>query len=231
MNMIGVGIIGASPGPASWAANAHVPALGVLPEFRLRAVSTSRPQSAIAAANAFGVPGYDDYRLLIDRPDVDVVVVSVKVPQHHALVQHALSAGKVVYCEWPLAPDLGQAEKLAAQAEAAGTRTVVGLQGRYAPAVNRARELVAAGALGAVHSTTLTGSGIAWGPHTDRGHAYLYDAANGATTLTAAAMHALDALTHVLGPLEDVTATMTVAQPDVRLAEDGTRSPSPPTTR
>jgi predicted dehydrogenase len=222
MKTIGVGIIGASPGPASWAANAHVPALRAVPELQLRAVSTSRPESAGAAARAFGVAAYDDHRPLIDRPDVDIVVVAVKAPHHPDLVSSALSAGKTVYCEWPLAPDIAQAEELAAQARAAGTRTVIGLQGRYAPAVRRARELVASGELGTVHSTTLTGSGVAWGPHTDRGHAYLYDAANGATTLTAAAMHALDALTYVLGPLDDITATMTVAQRDVRLAEDGT---------
>jgi predicted dehydrogenase len=222
MDTIGVGIIGASPGPASWAANAHVPALRALPEFELRAVGTSRPESATTAARAYGVAGYHDCRPLIERPDIDLVVVAVKVPQHHALVAAALAAGKAVYCEWPLAATIGQAEDLAARAEAAGARTMVGLQGRYAPAVRRARELVAAGALGTVQSTTLTGSGTAWGPVTDRGHAYLYDEDSGASTLTAAAMHALDALTFVLGPLGDLTATMTAAQRDVRLAEDGT---------
>src|ERR1700691_2000004 len=106
-----------------------------MPELQLRAVSTSRPESAGAAASAFGVAAYDDYRPLIDRPDVDIVVVAVKAPSHYNLVSSALSAGKIVYCEWPLAPDIAQAEKLAAQARTAGTRTIIGLQGRYAPAV------------------------------------------------------------------------------------------------
>ena len=223
MTTTGVGIIGASPGPASWAANAHIPALRAVPEFELRAVATSRRASADAAAGLYGVPGHDDYRSLIERPDVDLVVVAVKVPRHHEIVSAALAAGKMVYCEWPLAADLGQARDLAAHAASAGVRTVVGLQGRYAPEVQAARELTASGALGRVQSTTLAGSGIAWGPRTDRDHAYLYDAANGVTTLTAAAMHALDALTYVLGPLRDVTATTAVAQQDVRLVEDGSR--------
>ena len=148
-------------------------------------------------------------------------MVAVKVARHHEIVSAALAAGKMVYCEWPLAADLGQVRDLAARATAAGVRTVVGLQGRYAPEVQTARELIASGTLGTIHSTTLTGSGIAWGPRTDRDHAYLYDAANGVTTLTAAAMHALDALTYVLGPLRDVTATTAVAEHDVRLVEDG----------
>lgn len=221
MTTTGVGIVGASPGPASWAANAHIPALRAVPEFELRAVATSRRESADAAAGLYGVPGHDDYRSLIERPDVDLVVVAVKVARHHEIVSAALAAGKMVYCEWPLAADFGQARDLAARAAAAGVRTVVGLQGRYAPEVQTARELVASGALGSIQSTTLTGSGIAWGPRTDRDHAYLYDAANGVTTLTAAAMHALDALTYVLGPLRDVTATTAVAEHDVRLVEDG----------
>lgn len=209
------------PGPASWAANAHIPALRAVPEFELRAVATSRRASADAAAELYGVPGHDDYRSLIERPDVDLVVVAVKVARHHEIVSAALAAGKMVYCEWPLAGDFGQARDLAARAAAAGVRTVVGLQGRYAPEVQTARELVASGALGSIQSTTLTGSGIAWGPRTDRDHAYLYDAGQRRDDSHRGRHAALDALTYVLGPLRDVTATTAVAEHDVRLVEDG----------
>src|ERR1700722_9419611 len=129
MTTTGVGIAAAGPGPASWAANAHIPALRAVPEFELRAVATSRRASADAAAEQYGVPGHDDYRSLVERPDVDLVV-AVKVPRHHEIGSAALAAGKMVYCEWPLAADLGQARDLAARATAAGVRTVGGLHGR-----------------------------------------------------------------------------------------------------
>jgi len=42
LTTIGVGVIGASPGPFSWAASTHLPALRALSGYELRAVSTSR---------------------------------------------------------------------------------------------------------------------------------------------------------------------------------------------
>jgi predicted dehydrogenase len=225
MDTIGVGIIGASPGAASWAANTHVPALQALPDYELKAVATSRRASADAAATAYGVTGYDNAGALIAADGIDLVVVAVRVPDHARLVEQALSAGKMVYSEWPLATSLGEATDLAAQAKAAGVRTVIGLQGRYAPQVRHAHDLVAAGALGGILAASLVGSGAAWGPVTDRSHAYLYDLTNGATTLTAAAMHALEALEYVLGRPETISSTLTIGQSGVRLLEDDSAVP------
>lgn len=104
---IGVGVIGASPGPNSWAANSHIPALHALRGFELRAVATSRRASADAAAQAYGVEGFDDARKLIDHPGVDLVVVAVKVTRHYDLVEQALAAGKMVYSEWATGCDAG----------------------------------------------------------------------------------------------------------------------------
>ncbi len=214
---IGVGIVGASPGQG-WATLAHVPALQALPEYALRAVATSRASSAAAASELLGVPGYGDYRELIEQPDVDLVVVSVRVPSHHEIVSTALAAGKLVYSEWPLGNGLLEAADLAERAEAAGVRTVVGLQGRFAPAIERARALVAEGYVGELLSTTLVGSGMSWGGETVPGAAYLFDVANGATTLTVTAMHALDALVHVLGPVASVAAELSVGRQTVAVA-------------
>ena len=66
MKKIGVGIIGASLG--GWAALSHVPALKVLPDYELRAISTSRRESAEAAAKEFDVAAaFDDPADLIPR--------------------------------------------------------------------------------------------------------------------------------------------------------------------
>lgn len=53
---IGVGVIGASPVNPGWAVTAHIPAIRALPGLALRAVGTSRRETAEAAAEAFGVP-------------------------------------------------------------------------------------------------------------------------------------------------------------------------------
>ena len=109
---LGVGIIGANP-DRGWARDAHIPALAALDDFDLRAVSTSRPESARAAARQFGVEGFDSHQALVGQPDVDLVVITVKVPAHRALVTAALEAGKHVLCEWPLGNGLAEAQALA----------------------------------------------------------------------------------------------------------------------
>jgi predicted dehydrogenase len=51
---------------------------------------------------------------------VDVVAVTVKVPDHLELATAALDPGKAVYCEWPLGNGLTEAETLAALAKRKG---------------------------------------------------------------------------------------------------------------
>src|SRR4051812_646466 len=112
--MLGVGVIGVSPS-RGWAATAHIPALRALPNYEIRALSARTAESAQAAGEAFGVEAvFADHEQLVTQPDVDVVVVTVKVPHHRELVSAALDAGKAVYCEWPLGRDLDDAQAMAA---------------------------------------------------------------------------------------------------------------------
>ncbi|VFR32319.1 putative oxidoreductase [plant metagenome] len=219
MSKIGVGVIGASPLRPGWAVTSHLPAIAALPGYELRAVATSSADSATAAAQAYGVPAFGNAAELIARPDVDLVVVTVKLPYHRELVAAAIAAGKQVMCEWPLGLDLAETQALHQQAQAAGLRTLIGLQARMAPAIRYARDLVAQGYVGDVLATTMIGSGLGWGPVTDRAHAYVYDVANGATTLSVPTMHALDALTFVLGDFTDVRAVAEVRQRYVSVAD------------
>jgi predicted dehydrogenase len=217
MKTTGVGVIGGSTN--GWASLAHLPALAVSPDFELRAVSTSRRGSAQAAAARYGVPAYDNHRELIAHPGVDVVVVSVKVTEHLDIITAALAAGKTVYSEWPLANGLAEAEKLAELARTARVRTVAGLQGRYAPQVRLARDLIRDGYVGEVLGTTMTGSGMAWGAEVaDESHAYWYDDANGASPLTSPTLHALDPLHFVLGEFDTLAANLVVGRKEATIA-------------
>jgi predicted dehydrogenase len=218
---IGVGVVGASPLSPGWATRAHLPALQALPDFSLRAVSTSRPDSAAAARDAFGVDAFDNVQALVEHPGVDLVVVAVKVPEHHKLVSAAIDAGKMVFCEWPLGRTTSEAVDLADRAAAAGVRTVVGLQASFAPAIRYLADLIADGYIGDVLSTTIVGSGMAWGAATNRRSSYLFDERNGATTLTVPVAHAIDAVTAVLGQFEELSATTAVRQREVTV-DDGT---------
>ncbi|MEU5418447.1 Gfo/Idh/MocA family protein [Streptomyces sp. NPDC020799] len=219
---IRVGIIGASP-ERSWAARAHIPALTASPEYSITAVGTSRPESAHAAARQVGAAhAFTDARQLVEDPGVDLVVITVKVPAHAELAQAALTAGKHVYCEWPLARTTDEAEALVRSADAAGVHHVTGLQARYAPAIAYARELIADGRIGRVTSATVYaarakgpgGQIPAWG-------AYTLDRTNGAGTLEVAGGHTLDALRYVLGDISDLSATLSVQRTHHTIAGTG----------
>lgn len=210
-----VGIVGLSAN-GGWAAHAHVPALAALDGYELRALSASSEESARAAGATFGVPlTFGSAAELARSEEVDLVVVTVKVPHHRELIVPALEAGKPVLSEWPLGTDLAQAEELAALAKAKGVRTAVGLQARSAPPVRYLRDLVAEGYVGRVLSTTLVCSGRAWGPTFRDGGDYLLDRANGATLLSIPFGHTVDALAMVLGEFTDVSATTATLRPQV----------------
>lgn len=218
---IGVGIIGANP-ERGWATVAHIPALGALPDdYVLRAVSTSRPETAAASSERYGVPGFADAAELIARSDVDLVVITVKVPAHRALVDAALAAGKMVYCEWPLGNGLADAEAMAEHAGRRGIATAVGLQARTAPLVRYLGDLVRQGYVGEVLSTTLIGSGNNWGAKMLRANAYTADDANGATLLTIPVGHTLEAVCSVLGEFTELSASSAIRRPTSTMVETG----------
>jgi predicted dehydrogenase len=223
---IRVGIIGANP-DRGWAAQAHIPALTSLSdEFEITALSTTRRESADAAAARFGVAAaFDGHQDLVNSPDVDVVAITVKVPYHLELATAALEAGKAVYCEWPLGNGLEEAETLAALAKQSGVLAVAGLQARSAPSVAYVRDLIKQGYVGEVLSTTLIGSGGGWGPTVPAYNAYLNDKQNGATMLSIALGHAADALCHCLGEVRELSATMTARRTTATIEETGESRP------
>src|SRR2546428_7298322 len=220
LSKLGVGIIGVSP-TRGWAATAHMPALRALPNYEIRALSAHSAESARAAGEAFGVRKvFSNHEQLVTQPDVDVVIVTVKVPHHRELVSAALAAGKAVYCEWPLGRDLEDAQAMAALAAEQGARTVVGLQGRQAPAIEFVQELLSGGYVGEVLSTTMVGVSVL-GDVVGQPNAYMLDKTNGANLLTIAVGHSLDILNYVLGEFADLSAVSDLRRPLITIEETG----------
>src|SRR5881296_3607172 len=209
---LGVGIIGVSPA-RGWAATAHIPALRALPNYQIRAISAHSAETARAAGEAFGVSAaFSDHEQLVTQPDIDVVAVTVKVPHHRELVSAALAAGKAVYCEWPLGRDLDDARAMAALAAEQQVGTVVGLQARQAPAIERVQELLSDGYVGEVLSTTMVGLSVP-GDVVGQPNAYMLDKTNGANVLTIAVGHSLDLLNYVLDEFTELSAVSNLRRP------------------
>ncbi len=217
---LGVGIIGVSP-VRGWAATAHIPALRALPNYEVRALSAHSAESARAIGDVFGVSAvFSDHEQLVIQPDIDVVVVTVRVPHHRELVSAALAAGKAVYCEWPLGRDLDDARAMATLAAKQGVRTVVGLQARQAPTIEFVQQLLRDGYVGEVLSTTMVGLSIP-GDVVGQPNAYMLDNRNGTNLLTVPVGHSLDILNYVLGDFADLSAVSDVRRPLITIEETG----------
>jgi predicted dehydrogenase len=220
-----VGIIGLGARDDLWSVRAHLPALRAVPGFEVTALSTSSPESAARAGEMHGVARtFGNGTDLAACDEVDLVVVSVRVPKHRELVSAAFRAGKAVYCEWPLGNGLAETEELARLADEYDVPAIVGLQIRVNPVMNYLRDLVADGYVGEVLSTTVIGSaGGTWGAYSDPNRRYLLDPANGATLLTVPFSHALDGLAWVLGEPQRLHIEHTVRRHSVNEAETGQR--------
>lgn len=220
-NRIGVGVIGASPGN-TWASLAHLPALAALPELRIVAVSTTKQATADETARRYDVPyAFDRAAPLVEHPDVDVVVVSVRAPEHAPLVRAALAAKKHVFCEWPVGPTLATTIELAALAREAGVHTVAGLQRRFAPSLVHLRNLLADGYIGELRSIHVHVAVPLLGATRPAAYAYTADVDNGANVLHTLTAHFLDTALSVVGEPASFSALVARQFSETTLLETG----------
>ena len=212
-----VGIVGGNA-ERGWARDAHVPALaGLADDFVIEAVSARTQDGAEAARNVFGARrAFGDSLAMVRDPDIDIVSVTVKVPEHRAVVLAALAAGKHVYCEWPLGRDLAEAEEMA-RAVGPNNHVMIGLQALSNPAVRQAAKLVSEGALGRLQVMRVFSSTAGWGLEAPRFYAYLQDKNNGATLEAIAGGHTLAALEAIAGSYVEVDARNTILQEQMRI--------------
>ena len=217
-----VGIVGLSA-ERGWAAAAHLPALRALSdEYELIGVANTSHASAKAAAFALGIPrAFENVAELVASPDVDIVVVTVKLPYHRNVVAACLQAGKNVYCEWPLANSPAEVMELARLAAEKQALVVMGTQAVVSPEVEFVRKLVADGYVGEVLSSTYIGCSSVWGDEVTSGEAYAMDAKNGVTLLSIIGGHAISAIQRVLGQITEVAAITAQRRRNVRVVETG----------
>jgi predicted dehydrogenase len=92
-----------------------------------------------------------DFRRVLDDPDIDAVVIATPDHWHAAMTALALEAGKHVYCEKPASFDLGDTALMrAAHAKHANLTAVVGTQQRSGPHFQEAKAFIEGGGLGTV---------------------------------------------------------------------------------
>jgi myo-inositol 2-dehydrogenase/D-chiro-inositol 1-dehydrogenase len=108
------------------------------------------PKARAWASRLTRVPTYQRAEDLLQREDVDAVVICVPTHLHAPLALAAAAAGKHFYLEKPIATSLEDAERVLAAAAQAGVSGVVGFNRRFHPLFQRARAFLTRGRLGRV---------------------------------------------------------------------------------
>jgi myo-inositol 2-dehydrogenase / D-chiro-inositol 1-dehydrogenase len=110
-----------------------------------------RGQGIIEKARGQRPDAYDDPRRVLDRTDIDAVIVAIPCDAHEAVYRDAIMASKHLYAEKPLALTLAGCDRLIAAADKAPNLAVhVGFQRRSNPRFQDGVELIGRGELGAL---------------------------------------------------------------------------------
>ena len=121
------------------------------PRAALVAAADTRPEGFAELARAAGTDDFEklsDYRRLLSRKDLDAVAVCSPDWLHEEHAAAALSAGKHVFCEKPLAISIAGCDRILAAAKAAGRKLMVGFNMRHMNFTRAMKEIVDSGAIG-----------------------------------------------------------------------------------
>jgi predicted dehydrogenase len=191
---IGIGVIG-----AGFARRTQIPAFRASAGARVTAIASARRERAEAVAREFAIPFVGDHwREVIDRADVDLVSIVTPPATHLEMTLYALSRGKAVLCEKPMALNASETGEMCRAASAAGTLACIDHELRFLDGRRRMREMLRAGEIGRVRHACVTyradsraGAERAWD--------WWSDAQMGGGALGAIGSHIVDGLHWVLG--------------------------------
>ncbi|MBZ5543215.1 MAG: Gfo/Idh/MocA family oxidoreductase [Acidobacteriia bacterium] len=114
------------------------------------------------------LPTTKDYRAILDRKDVDAVLVAVPDHWHRKLVEDGCAAGKDVYCEKPMSHTVEDGFAMVEAMQKNNRIVQVGSQARSSIVYAKAHEIYASGAMGIVTAVE------AWIDRNDASGAWVY---------------------------------------------------------
>ena len=140
MAIIGIGMI---------STKAMIPAVRGAKTATLYALGSSSPDKAARLRDA-AEQVYPSYQQVLDDPAVDGVYIGLPNHLHKEWTLKALSHGKDVLCDKPLAMNLGETKEMNAAAQSAGRVLMEGFMYRFHPQHTKVKALIASGAIGRV---------------------------------------------------------------------------------
>ncbi|HLI34498.1 MAG TPA: Gfo/Idh/MocA family oxidoreductase, partial [Terriglobia bacterium] len=148
MGMVGTGFMGRAHSNAYRRVNQF---FNVAYEPVMKAVAARSKDKTEAFAKRWGWERVeDDWRKLIDAPDIDVIDICSPNNTHYEIAMAAAQKGKIVLCEKPLAINLAQAREMTQAVEKSGKPNMVWFNYRRVPAISLAKQVIDEGRLGRI---------------------------------------------------------------------------------
>jgi predicted dehydrogenase len=176
---------------------------------RMKVLCGRTQDKVLSAAKEYGwEEAATDWESVVHRKDIDIVDISTPGDMHLPIAIAAARAGKVVFCEKPLANSLKEATKMHAAVKKAGVINMVCHNYRRAPAVMLAKQLIDAGQLGDIRhfrgtylQDWIVDANFPMGWRFDKRRA-------GSGALGDIASHSIDLARFLVGEITDVSAGM-----------------------
>ena len=170
-------------------------------------------------ARRHGVPRWHtDANAILEAPDIDAVYIATLPDTHHDYALRAAAAGKAVYVEKPMAMHAGECDAMIAACARAGVPLWVGYYRRALPRFLAVRDLLREGAIGEVREVVSMQTQRP--PDTRAPGAWRRDTARaGGGPFFEGAVHTLDILDFLFGPMEVVTSSASARGEDPRLED------------
>ena len=147
MDQLRVAIIG-----SAFSSNIHAEALEEVPEAKVVVACSPNRARVEEFGRKWKVPSTEtDYRKVLDRTDVDLVVVGIPNDRHREVVVAAAKAGKHVILEKPIAHTLDDADAMIAAAKKHKVKLMYAETICFSPKYVRAKKLVDEGAIGKLY--------------------------------------------------------------------------------
>lgn len=193
-------------------------------------VATSSEQSVKLAKEQLdqifpeGVSASVGFEPLMEDDALDIIAVCTPNNLHLEPITAALTSGKAVYCDKPLADTLSAAEQIAAVASESKSASRLGMvfQNRFFPATQEAKRIMESGIIGQILSFR--------GSYLHSGNAspgaplkWKLDASRGGGVIADLGSHLIDLLTWLIGPVDALQNRKQIAFPERPSVEDASR--------
>jgi myo-inositol 2-dehydrogenase/D-chiro-inositol 1-dehydrogenase len=120
-----------------------------IPEARILAIADVNREAAQAVAARCGIPTVAETSAeIFANSEIEAVLICSSTNTHADLIVQAAQAGKHIFCEKPIAHDLGQIDRALAAVEQAGVKLQIGFNRRFDANFARVRQAVVSGEIG-----------------------------------------------------------------------------------